>query len=411
MVSDLLLAEFAATERITVVSLDGMKEGFCIQHVVSRHQNDLNYLCVPLIRYAVASQNAILYTDEWNVSANSDPRVQDLSYRFLMCLPVFSHGDQCLAVIQLETSRKDRAFQACDLECLAVLGHIIAMALQWQQNEFLRRVSAGQPNVSFDARTTSFLAGNTPQTSDTAPCIAEVTFRWFRPSARLTPMVQVTQHDLDDGRQLFVLARSPEVNTNSTIHHQQFAAAFRTALTVESSVWDSLQTALQCSAANAQPVSLQSVAVLVVDRRQEVVATVAATSDYQLFFCQSSESAGFRASADQCRLSQPSLVRYRHAECDHTLQLGQGDALVLLNEQYIQLNLESSDLTDDSTVAQLLRASLSDPSRFEEILGSQLDKITQDTSLHAETMFAMLHHATATSTAASPDGAKGAASV
>ena len=83
----------------------------------------------------------------------------------------------------------------------------------------------------------------------------------------------------------------------------------------------------------------------------------------------------------------------------------------MLNSKYIQLNLESSDLTDDSTVVQLLRTGLSEPARFEEILASQLHEVTNDTSLHAETMFALLHHSPATSVTASTEGPKGAASV
>ncbi len=411
LVSDLLLTEFAATERVTVVSLQGVAESFHIQHVVSRHHNDLNYLCVPLIRYAVASQNAILYTDEWNVSLNPNPRIQDLSYRFLMCLPLFSNDDRCLAVIQLETSRKDRAFQAADLECLAVLGRILGMALQWQQNEFQRLCTANQSSLAFDARSTAFLGGNTPRPSDTAPCSGEIICRWFQPSPTVTPLTQVTQHDLHDGRQLFVLAEWPTANVYGDTHLQQFAKALQAALATETSVWDSLQQALKSTAATEDAVNLQSVAVMVLDRRQEVIATVAATSDYQVFFCRSSEPAASQANAVDRRLSQPSLVRYRHADCDHTLQLSQGDSLVLLNSKYIQLNLESSDLTDDSTVVQLLRTGLSEPARFEEILASQLHEVTNDTSLHAETMFALLHHSPATSVTASTEGPKGAASV
>lgn len=130
VVLEKLFVFFPTVERIAIVGSATDATGYRVLAASGRQPDDAVQLCCPLIRECQQACEAILYVDQWRESDVSQPRLADLSVRYLMCVPLTCDDQTCFGAIQLESSRTERPLETVDVERLVILAQYIACAFE-----------------------------------------------------------------------------------------------------------------------------------------------------------------------------------------------------------------------------------------------------------------------------------------
>ncbi|MCA9037191.1 MAG: FHA domain-containing protein [Planctomycetaceae bacterium] len=361
--SRLLFLEIPATERITVVHTPLNSDRYRVLQSKSRYENDLNYLCVPLITYAATTRNAVLYVDEWNLSDLSSPRMEDLSHRFIMCLPMLDCDNQCHSVIQLETSRKNQPFQPRDLECLAVLGHVTAFALR----VMIRAGQRGREDHEVRPASANMLSGSGFRTvfrAFTAPAAHQRVYSGSRVSPHGVRFATV-----------FTLASA----LDSTTIVSNFLSAIQAGLAMASSV----HAALSLAQARMAPLNFESVVVAVFNEAgtQVMVYGTGAFGVYHHTLKQEGEGAQ-DGNRDLLGILTP-------MDTDVAVTMAPGDSLLLMNDV---LHSQMNHLPNGSTssLATAVSVALENPVTFDRAMEIHSAASLEDGNSQP-TVIAMIH--------------------
>ena len=398
-VVQILFAEFASSEHITIVHTQETVDGFRVLQAASRNRNDFNYLCVPLIRYTATTRQAVLYTDEWNLSTNSPPRIHDLSHRFLMCLPLLSTDNGCVAVIQLETSRKDRAFQASDLECLAILGHIFSLSLQMLANAYQVTTTPSVTAAPHDA-----LLSLSAEIASTRSTFGRLLIRSYKPTPPAGIDAITGYQVMSDGRRLITMLNLQEPQANLSQVLDEFIQHLDSELSAARSLKEATQSGSRRSIGSlASGNKIISVAVLMFDHDQ-TNGVLFSAGDCSIYCHSISES---RAIPENATPLNSSLCRYSPSDSESTVQLNAGDSLILLNGPFMERFLENCDSDHEETLTELLRRSLINPLNFNRVFEDFLDAITSNSSQNAAVAFALVHQLPENAVVAAECGPKG----
>lgn len=124
-----LLELFPAASHAIIGIDDTSVDGLSIIAAVSRIDDDVVFLCYPLMHRSVTDGEGLLVTDHWRNDPNTRPKLTELNRQSLLCVPVPGPDQTCQGVIQLQASDPGRPFSPQDLERLAVLSHVLGAAL------------------------------------------------------------------------------------------------------------------------------------------------------------------------------------------------------------------------------------------------------------------------------------------
>lgn len=128
---DSLMKLFGQADRAILVMIDGQNELF-VHSIHHRDPNDASSeFSRTVINTAIREKQAILSADASNDArfATSDTIV-DVRTRSVMCAPLLATGGEPFGVIQIETQRFEAALSEDDLQVLASLTAVSAMAIE-----------------------------------------------------------------------------------------------------------------------------------------------------------------------------------------------------------------------------------------------------------------------------------------
>jgi pSer/pThr/pTyr-binding forkhead associated (FHA) protein len=126
---DVLLQLFPAASH-AIIGIDAAEvDGLRILAAFSRTEGDFAFLCYPLLQRSVTDGDALLVTDHWRNDPNNRPKLTELNRQSLLCVPIPGPDQTFQGVIQLQASDPGRPFSQQDLERLAVLTHVLGVAL------------------------------------------------------------------------------------------------------------------------------------------------------------------------------------------------------------------------------------------------------------------------------------------
>lgn len=146
VIMDRLFSFFSAAERVAIVGRSGIESGFRVLAAVGRTAEDTVPVCMPLIQRTAESSNAMLYVDQWRQTPDQQPRLSDMSTRYVICVPLLQADDAVFGVIQMESSRTDRPLDSADLERLVILSQFIAFSLENSLSDDIRQEASFRIN-------------------------------------------------------------------------------------------------------------------------------------------------------------------------------------------------------------------------------------------------------------------------
>lgn len=121
---------FASAQRIAVVMKDRQQDALSIKAAVSREEDEVVEICLPVVRRCVQNLEGLLYVDHWFSKTDGEKQLADAAIRTILSVPLIGLVGECLGVVQLDTSDLENSLDESDLERLVILSPVVSAALE-----------------------------------------------------------------------------------------------------------------------------------------------------------------------------------------------------------------------------------------------------------------------------------------
>lgn len=118
---------FAAATRVSILIRNADGDGIEVGAAVARHATDEVRICLPIVRTAMQSSEALLYAEH---AGKSSEEPSQSSASEIMVTPLVGLVGQSIGAIQMDSSHGGKTLTTEDLEQLVVLSHVVAFALE-----------------------------------------------------------------------------------------------------------------------------------------------------------------------------------------------------------------------------------------------------------------------------------------
>ncbi|MCR9202048.1 MAG: SpoIIE family protein phosphatase [Planctomycetaceae bacterium] len=128
---------FPSAQRIAVVMKDRQQDALTIKAAVSREEDEVVEICLPVVRRCVQNLEGLLYVDHWFSKIDRGEQPADGAIRTILAVPLVGLVGECLGVLQLDTSDLEDSLDESDLERLAVLSPVVSASLEqaWETQQ------------------------------------------------------------------------------------------------------------------------------------------------------------------------------------------------------------------------------------------------------------------------------------
>ncbi len=120
---------FPAAECVSVITRSRSRTGLVVDAAAAREEGRDAQICLPVLHHSMENFEAILFVDYWQMPPAGHQIAKSVP-RYVLSAPLVGRSLEAFGAVQVDTGHTARSFSHAELEQLAVLAHLVSMALE-----------------------------------------------------------------------------------------------------------------------------------------------------------------------------------------------------------------------------------------------------------------------------------------